>query len=49
MFLPFEGYELFRHVSLVKVGTLVINLLILAYLIRRYQRKQRERTRAGPS
>ncbi|HUZ77682.1 MAG TPA: DUF2127 domain-containing protein [Chloroflexota bacterium] len=49
LFLPFEGYELFRHVSLVKVGTIIINLLILAYLIKRYLRKQRERARAAPS
>ncbi|HEY8693199.1 MAG TPA: DUF2127 domain-containing protein [Chloroflexota bacterium] len=43
LFLPFEAFELHRHFTWLKVATMVINVIILAYLIRRYVDKRRDR------
>lgn len=39
--LPWECYEIARHFTWVKVGVLVVNLLVLAYLIWLLRRKRR--------
>lgn len=52
--LPYDIWELVRHPSVVKVLSLVINVLIVLYLVAHYQRKraihreQRERLRKQP-
>ena len=43
LFLPFEAFELHRHFTWLKVATMAINLIILAYLIRRYVDKRHDR------
>ena len=45
-FIPFETYEIATRANVLKVGTLVINLAILAYLVRRELGKRAERRRA---
>ena len=42
-FLPWEFYELFRHFSLLRVGVLTINLLIVLYLLWLVQEQARRR------
>jgi uncharacterized membrane protein (DUF2068 family) len=37
--LPFEIYEIYRHASLVKVGVLVVNAIVLGYLAARLVRE----------
>ncbi|MCL4507936.1 MAG: DUF2127 domain-containing protein [Chloroflexi bacterium] len=48
-FLPYDLWELVVHFSLLKVGTLLLNLLIVAYLVVRHIRRRqlRERQSAG--
>ncbi len=54
-FLPYDVWELVRHPSVVKVLSLVINVLIVWYLVVRYLRKrairreQHDRVRKPPS
>jgi uncharacterized membrane protein (DUF2068 family) len=38
-FVPFEVYELVRHVTLPRAVTLAVNLLVVGYLIRKVKRK----------
>jgi uncharacterized membrane protein (DUF2068 family) len=38
-FVPFEVYELFRHVTWPRTVTLVINLLVVAYLVVKVRRR----------
>ncbi|HLG72463.1 MAG TPA: DUF2127 domain-containing protein [Chloroflexota bacterium] len=45
-FIPFEAYELATRPNFWKAGTLVINLAILVYLVRRELGKRAERRRA---
>lgn len=40
LFLPFEVYELGRHATVLKVVTLLANVLILVYLVRRLQQQR---------
>ena len=47
-FVPFEVYELVRHVTWPRVVTLVVNLLVVAYLIVNVRRKASGK-RAGPN
>lgn len=42
LFLPFEGFELHRHFTWLKVVTMIVNLVILWYLIHRYLEKRGE-------
>jgi uncharacterized membrane protein (DUF2068 family) len=41
-FLPLEGYELARHMSVVKVVVTVLNLAIVVYLIVRLRRESKK-------
>ena len=41
-FVPLELYEVSRHFTLIRVGLLVVNLLVLAYLVRRLIRRHRQ-------
>ncbi|HEX4154893.1 MAG TPA: DUF2127 domain-containing protein [Acidobacteriaceae bacterium] len=43
--LPWEGYELARHTTMLRVGLLVINLAVLAYLVWLLRRRRRVRLR----
>jgi len=42
-FLPYEVWELTRHLTVFKVASLIINVLIVWYLVARYLRKREER------
>ena len=42
-FLPYEVWELSRHLTVFKVVSLLINVLIVWYLVARYLRKREER------
>lgn len=46
-FLPWELYELARHPNWFRLGVLVTNLLVLAYLVWLLQRKKQRVVRAG--
>ncbi|HEY8744923.1 MAG TPA: DUF2127 domain-containing protein [Chloroflexota bacterium] len=41
-FLPYEIWDIFQHVSVLKVVTFVINILIIWYLYTRYLRRRAE-------
>lgn len=43
IYIPFELYELTRHVSALKIGTLLVNAAIVAYLARELWRKRSAR------
>jgi len=40
-FLPLEGYELHKHISLTKMAVLGLNIAIVGFLIRRVRQNQR--------
>jgi len=42
-FLPYEVWELTRHLTVFKILSLIINVLIVWYLVARYLRKREER------
>ena len=43
IYIPFEFYELSRHVTMLKIGTLLVNAAIVAYLARELWRKRNAR------
>lgn len=43
IYIPFELYELLRHVTALKLGTLLVNAAIVAYLARELWRKRSAR------
>ena len=45
VFLPWEIYELARHATVVKLGLLITNLLVLGYLLWLLQRKKQKAAR----
>jgi uncharacterized membrane protein (DUF2068 family) len=38
LLLPFELYEVFEQVSIIRIGVLLLNLIIVAYLVRQLRR-----------
>ena len=45
-FLPWELYEMFRHITWIKVGLFTINVLVLLYLLKLVAEKAQQRVKA---